>query len=67
VSFASRLVCLLIYNKQTSLLTVNKSGIVWLTVQYDLIVSISFVYYPRDSLRQPSADVLSLKQCLIYS
>jgi len=52
---------------KTSLLTVNKTGIVRLTVQHDLIVSVSFMYYPRDSLRQTSADVFTLKQWPIYS
>ena len=45
---------------KTSLLTVNKSGIVRLTVQHDFIVSISFMYYPGHSLRRTSADVFSL-------
>jgi hypothetical protein len=45
-----------------SLLTVNKSGIVMLTVQHDMMVSVIFMYYPGDSLRQISADVLSLEQ-----
>jgi len=52
---------------KTSLLTVNKSGIVRLTVQHDLIISSSFMYNPRDSLRQISADVLSLGQWPIWS
>jgi hypothetical protein len=43
------------------LLTVNKSGIVTLTVQHDLIVSVSFMFYPGDYLRQSSADVRSLE------
>jgi len=47
-------------------LTVNKLGIVRLTVQHDLIVSISFMYYPRAYLGQTSADILSLEQCPIY-
>jgi len=51
---------------KTSLLTVNILGIVRLT-EHDLIVSISFMYYPGDSLRQTSPDVLSLEQCAIYS
>ena len=56
------------YLKQskTSLLTVSKSGIVRLTIQHDLIVSVSFMHYPWDSLRQTSADILSLKQWPIY-
>jgi len=48
-----------------SLLTVNKLEIVKLTVQHDLIVSISFMYYPGDHLRQTSADVLSLEHYFI--
>jgi len=49
------------------LLTVNKMGIVRLTVQLGLIVSISLMWYPGDYLRPRSADVLSLKQCPIHS
>jgi len=45
-----------------SLLTVNKSGIVTLTVQHDMIVSVILMQYPGDYLRQTSADVLSLEQ-----
>jgi len=52
---------------KTSLLTVNQMGIVRLTVQHDLIVSISFKYYPGDNLTQTSADVISLEQCRMYS
>ena len=51
---------------KTSLLTVSESAIVRLTIQYDLIVSISFMYYPWDSLRQTSADILLLEQWPIY-
>jgi len=43
------------------LLTVIKSGIVTLTVQHDMIVSVSFTLYPRDYFRQTSADVRSLE------
>ena len=50
---------------KTALLSGNELGIVRLTVQHDLIVSISFMYYPGVSLRQTSADVLSFKQCPI--
>jgi len=46
---------------KTALLTVNKSGIMTLTIQHDMIVSVSFIYYPGDYLRQTSADVLSLE------
>ena len=45
-----------------SLLTVNKSGIVTLTVQHDMIVSVIFMQYPREYFRQTLADVLSLEQ-----
>jgi len=45
-----------------SLLTVNNSGIVTLTVQYDMIVSDIFMQYPGDYLRQTSTDLLSLEQ-----
>jgi len=48
-----------------SLLTVNNSGIVTLTVQHDMVVSIISMQYPGDYLRQTSADVLSLEQHLI--
>ena len=50
---------------KTTLLTVKQSGMVTLIVQPDLIVNVSFMYYPRDYLRQTSADVLSLEQCFI--
>jgi hypothetical protein len=40
-------------------LSINQE-IVRLTIQQQLIVSISFMYYPGDSLRQTSADILSL-------
>jgi len=52
---------------KTSLLTVNKTGIIRLTVQHELIVSVSFMYYPGDSLRQTSAYVFTLKQWPFYS
>jgi len=45
-----------------SLLTVNISGIVTLTIQHDRIVSVIFMQYPGDCLRTTSADVLSLEQ-----
>jgi len=47
------------------LVTVNKTGIVRLTVQHDLIVSVSFMYYPGNFLRQTSANMLSLEECPI--
>jgi hypothetical protein len=43
------------------LVTVNKSGIMTLTIQPDLIVSVCFRLYPGDDLRQTSADVHSLE------
>jgi hypothetical protein len=45
-----------------SLLTANTSGVVKLTIQRHLIVSLRFTLYPGDYLRQSSSDVLSLKQ-----
>jgi hypothetical protein len=44
-----------------TLFTVNKSGIIMLTVHHEIIVNISFMCYPGDYLRQTSADVLSLE------
>jgi hypothetical protein len=44
------------------LLTINKTVIVRLTVPHGSIVSVSFMYYRRDCLRQTSVDALSLKQ-----
>jgi hypothetical protein len=44
-----------------SLLTVNKSGMMMLTVQHDMIVSVSFMLYRGDYLRQTSADFRSLE------
>jgi len=52
------------YPKQSkiSLLTVNNSGIVTLTVQHEIVVSIIFTQYPGDYFRQTSPDVQSLEQ-----
>jgi hypothetical protein len=47
---------------ETTLLTVSESGMVRLNVQHDLIVSVSFIYYPGNYFRQTSADILSLEQ-----
>jgi hypothetical protein len=44
-----------------TLFTVNKSVIVTLTVQHDMIVNIGFMSYAVDYLIQTSADVLSLE------
>ena len=46
---------------KSSLLTVNKSEIKTLTVEHDMIVSVSFMLYPGDYLTQTSADVRSLE------
>jgi len=50
---------------QTWLVTVNKVGIVWLTVKHHLIGSVSFMYYSSDCLRQTSADYLFREDCPI--
>jgi len=47
-------------------LTVTKMGIVRRTVQHDLIDFVSFMKYPRDFLRQTSADIVSLKDFPVY-
>ena len=51
---------------KTTRLTINQSGMITLILRHDLIVSVSFMYYPRDYLRQTSADVISLEQCPIH-
>jgi len=48
------------------LLTVKKSGIVTLTIQHDLIVSVIFMYCPGEYSRQTSADVVSLELDPLY-
>jgi len=53
-------------HSRTTLVTVNQSGMVRLIVRDDLIVSVSFMYYPRNYMRQSSADILSVEQCPIY-
>jgi len=50
-------------HSQIWLVTVNKAGIVRLTLPHALIVSVSFMYYPGDLLRQKSAEVISLVEC----
>jgi hypothetical protein len=52
--------------RNTSLLTVTETGIVRLTIQHDLIVRVSFMYYPGDSFEQTSTDILSLEQLPTY-
>jgi len=49
-----------------TLLTLNTMEIVRLAVQHELIVSASFMQYPRDDLGQTSTVVLSLEVCPIY-
>jgi hypothetical protein len=46
-------------------LTVNKTGIVRLTVKHELIVIVSFMYYPSNYVQQTSSAVLCLEQCHI--
>ena len=62
-------VCTFAHQEQskTSLLTVNRMGIVRLTTQHDSIVSVSCMNYPGDYLTETSADVVFLEQCPIYS
>jgi hypothetical protein len=49
-----------------SLLTVNRSEIVRLTVQHDWIHCVGFMYYPGDVLGQASAHILCLEEGPIY-
>jgi hypothetical protein len=51
---------------KTTLVTVNQSGMVRLIVRHNLIVSVGFMYYSGDHLRQTSADVVSFEQCPMY-
>jgi hypothetical protein len=48
-------------------MTVYKAGIVMLTVQHDMIIRVSFWEYPRDFLKQTSADIFSIEQCPAYT
>jgi len=50
---------------KTTIVTVNQWGVVTLNVRHELILSVSFMYYPGDDLRQTEAHVLSLEQCAI--
>jgi len=61
-------VCKLNHHEQIQiwLVTVSKAGIFRLTIQCDMIVSTSFMYYPGDFLGQTSADALFLKGFPIY-
>jgi len=47
-------------------LTVTKLGIFMLTVQFDWIFSVSFMYDPVDLVRQTSPDVLSVEEYHVY-
>jgi hypothetical protein len=51
---------------KTTLLTGNQLGMVRLIVRHDVIVSVSFLYFPGDYLRQTSADIHALEQVTIY-
>jgi hypothetical protein len=53
-------------HSQILLVTDNKAGIVRLTIQHDMIVSVSFIYYPGDFVRLTSADILFLEECPVY-
>ena len=52
---------------KTSLLTVNETGIVRLTIQHDLIVSVSFMYYPGDCLDKHQQTLFPSNNVLILS
>jgi len=45
------------------LVTGNKVGIVRLTVQYDMLVSVSVRYHRRHFLSQTSADLFFVEEC----
>jgi len=47
------------------LLTVSKAGLVKQIIQHDLIVSVSFMYYPGDFSRQTFTVILSVEECPI--
>ena len=53
-------------HSQIWLVTLNKAAIVRLTIQHDMIVSVSVMYYPRDFLKQTSADIHFLEESPIY-
>jgi len=48
------------------LLTVNKMGILRLTIQHGMVFNDSFMWYRGECLRQTSADIFSLEECPIY-
>jgi len=48
------------------ILTVTKSGIVMLTIQYDLVFSVCFMDNPGDLLRQTSPDVITREGFVVY-
>jgi hypothetical protein len=52
-------------HSQIWLVTDNQVGIVRLTIQQEMIVSDSFMYYPVDFLRQTSADIVFITKCPI--
>jgi hypothetical protein len=53
-------------HNQIWLVTVNTAGIVWLTIQHDMIVRVSFMYYPRQILTETSPDFLFLEGGPVY-
>jgi hypothetical protein len=47
-------------------LTNTKCGVVMLTIQYDLVIGVSFIKYPWDGLGQSSPDVFSGEGFPVY-
>lgn len=47
-------------------LTVNRLGIVSITVHNDLILCVSFMHDPGDLFRQKSPDILCSAECQVY-
>jgi len=53
-------------HNKISVVTVTALGIVILTVNHDFMVSVWFVWYPGDVLRQTSPNVLSVESSPLY-
>jgi len=53
-------------NSRIWLVSVNEAGIVRLTVQHRMIVSVSFMYYPWEFCRQTSANGVFPEKCPIH-
>ena len=47
-------------------LNVTTLGIAMQTILHYMMLSVCFMYDPRDFLRQPSADIHSVKECAVY-